>query len=148
MRKDIEKQLLPWEPSDGPYIHLAALRQALPGYRWDLYLIGITAGHMPLRHRTKPLLGRLKRNAAVVLMSSLADWLAHYNPTNQAGVEQMLEDLRKAERRYVKKLELIRAEVQLKHGETLGRKPAEKPAKAKPQPRLKVTSNELFKVWG
>lgn len=147
-RRDIEKELVTWQVSDGPYIHLAALLQAMPGFRWDLYLVGHTAAAKSKPFRTQPLLGRVRRGAVVVLMSSLRDWLTHYNPDAHGQVEQFLDDLAKAERRYLAKLNLIRAEGRLKNGEVLGRKPAPKPPKKPAQPPLKVTSNELFKVWG
>jgi len=146
--RDIEKELLTWQVNDGPYIHLVALKQALPGFRWDLYLIGITASCRPKQARTLPLLGRTRRGAVVVLMSSLRAWLTHYNPSAPELVEQMLEDLAKAERQYLARLNLIRAEVRAKSGDAPGRKPTPKPPKPPAQTRPKVTSTELFKVWG
>lgn len=145
-RRNIESKLTPWQESDGEHIHLAALRQALPGHRWDLYLIGTTgAGSNKKPAKVLPILGRMRINAVVVLLSSMRDWLTHYNPNKPAVVESMIEDLRQSERDYLANLNLIRAEVRLKSGETPGRKPSPpKPKQAKP---LKVTSKEVFGVW-
>jgi len=145
-RRNIERELLTWQVDDGEYIHLAALRQALPGFRWDLYLVGETAASRPKVMRTKPLLGRLRQNATVVLMSSMREWLDHYNADRPEAVAGMLDDLRAAEREYMAKLRLIRAEVRAKSGEHIGRKPQPKQATKSTKP-LKVTSGELFRVW-
>lgn len=142
-KRDIEKELSKWQIDDGEYIHLAALKQALPKFRWDLYLVGITTSNRKI-YRTKPLLGRLRRNAVVVLMSSMRDWLIHYNPGKPEVVAAMLDDLRLAEREYMAKLNMIRAEVKAKSGCVPGPKKKEKQKFAKP---LKVTSNEIFGAW-
>jgi len=75
-KRDIEKELLKWQIDDGEYINLVALKQAFPKFRWDLYLVGITSSNRKI-HRTKPLLGRLLRNAVIVLLSSMRDVLTY-----------------------------------------------------------------------
>lgn len=145
-RRNIKRQLVPWQESDGEYIHLAALMQALPGHRWDLYLIGTTgSGSNKKPAKVLPILGRTRIQAVVVLLSSMRDWLTHYNPDKPAVVESMINDLRESESDYMANLTAIRAEVRAKSGEKLGRKPSPpKPKQAKP---LKVTSKEVFGVW-
>lgn len=142
-QRKIEKELSIWQIDDGEYIHLAALKQALPKFRWDLYLVGITSSDTKI-HRTKPLLGRIRQQSVVVLMSSMFNWLTHYNPEKSKIVEAMIDDLRLAEREYMAKLNMIRAEVKAKSVEVTGPKKKEKQKFTKP---LKVTSNEIFGAW-
>lgn len=143
--RNIEKHLVQWQPADGEYIHLPTLRNLLPGHRWDLYLIGTTTGGAKRPQKTKPLLGRLRMEAVVVLVSSLREWLMHYNPGKEETVEAMIRDMQNAQRKYLENLKVMRAMTRMRSGTEPGRKPST--AKVKQAKALKVTSNDVFGAW-
>ena len=143
----LEKTLQAYKPQDGECVSLPVMNNALPGHRWDLYLLGLNANNKAgTVMRTMPLVGRTQqRNRVVVLVSSLREWLTHYNPSKPETVEGMIEDLRQAERQYRAGLEQLRAETALKEGAAPGRKPKPKPAKQVKPPKFQNT--ELMGVW-
>lgn len=145
--KKLARTLRPWCEEDGEFIHLKALKEAMPNHRWDLYLLGETASNRPDRiMRTQPLLGRNhSHQRVVVLMSSMRKWLTHYNTDKPETVEAMLSDLRQADHRYRARLKMLRAGDKAR-SEKPGVKPKPKPQDERPA-KVKVTSNELFKVW-
>ncbi len=143
----LEKTLQAYNPQDGECVSLSVMKDALPGHRWDLYLLGLNANNKAGSvMRTMPLIGRTQhRNRVVVLVSSLREWLMHYNPGKPETVEGMIKDLRQAERQYRARLEQLRAEMALKEGTAPGRKPRPKPAKQVKPPKFQNT--ELMGVW-
>ncbi len=143
--RKLARTLRPLCEEDGEFIHLAALNQALPGHRWDLYLLGENANNKSIM-LTQPLLGRNHfHQRVVVLVSSMRKWLLHYNPDSPDTVEAMLNDLRQADQRYRARLNMLRARDKAK-ADKPGLKPKPK-VKTEHQPKLKATSNELWKVW-
>lgn len=144
----LRRVLQPHTDADGPYISLPVLLDVLPAHRWDMYLLGITASNKADQvMRTQPLLGRkVQATRIVVLVSSLREWLTHYNPDKPVTVAGMIDGLQLAEKQYQAGLNRLRAEVAARDGAKAGRRPAEKVA----QPKVgvpKATSDALWRVW-
>jgi hypothetical protein len=149
LQTQLSKALSPYTDADGPYIDLGVLQDALPAHRWDCVLLGQGVNRkIPVKRL--PLLGRkVQANRIVVLISSLAEWLHHYNdargPQGLQVVRSALDGLQLAQRQYETGLKQLREETRLKWGEPRGRKPRPKPAKQTKPPV--VTSAALFGVW-
>ena len=140
----LARTLSPYSKADGDYIHLVVLLDALPGHRWDLYLLGGCGTNKPgAVMRTQPLLGRTRQKTnVVVLESSLRAWI---NAAWPRAADVTMDGLRAAQRQYEAGLKQLREETRLKWGEPRGRKPRPRPIK-QPKPPV-VTSAALFGVW-
>ena len=143
-RRNIDKYLTEWSPEDGEYIDLAFLMQALPPNRWDLYLIGESAGK---QKKIPPLLGRRRSNRNVVIVESLRNWMITYFRYRPAVVDAVLADLIKGNEKYQRQLKDMRIEVAYKSGTKRGAKPKKVEKSLVSTSKLKVTSNELFTAW-
>ena len=146
------RTLAPYSDEDGLYITLAVLQDSLPRHRWDLYLLGLTGSNRDgAVMRTQPLLGRtIQRMRVVVLVSSLRDWLTHYNPEFPGVVGTTINGLLLAEKQYQTGLKNLRAETAMRHGTQSGRKATPKIPKPKQDmaPPVASKNNDLWRVWG
>jgi hypothetical protein len=79
----------------------------------------------------------------VVLVRSLRDWLHHYNPGKEATVNKLVDDLLTDSMSYQTYLKDLRTQTRLKSGVKREKKEKEKTEKIG-----KITSREVFNVWG
>lgn len=148
INNQLQRVLQPYTDADGPYISLLVLLDMLPARRWDMYLLGITgsknAGQVM---RTNPLLGRrVQGTRIVVLVSSLRDWLTHYNQDNPVTVAGMIDGLQLAEKKYQTGRNMRRSELAVIDRAKAGRKPVDKVAQPK-SGVLNATSDALWRSW-
>jgi hypothetical protein len=142
----VARRLREWAPEDGDYIDcavMAASFPSIPSNTWAAALIG--EGTSKVAVKRLPLEGRIRSFRSVVLVRSLREWLEHYNPDKSQTIERLIEDLTAAHQKYTQHRADMKAEGKLRHGWTTREK---KPPKAKPAKPLKVTSKDVFGVWG
>jgi hypothetical protein len=142
----VYRRLQQWTPEDGEYVDLAVMVAALPMVSpnsWSASLIGEGVKYAAVKRL--PLEGRIRASRSVVLVRSLREWLEHYNPDKSQTVERLLEDLTSAQKHHTQHRADMKAEGKLRHGWKTREK---QPPKAKPAKPLKVTSKDVFGVWG
>jgi hypothetical protein len=142
----IKRRLSWWKEEDGTWIDLVTLMRAFPDISpnfWKASLIGSKVGDERATVKRLPLEGKKYRTRTVILTRSLRAWLYHYNPNKQEYVDKLVNDLEKDSNAYQEYLKDISREVKLKSGLKRPRK-----EKVKEEKTGKITSREVFKIWG
>lgn len=146
----MDRTLAKYEPEDGECIDLVAFFEVFPMTSkkfWESSLLGCGTNGRTHQVKRLPLLGRKRANGGkwrvVVLVNSLRDWLAHYNPDKERTVESLIAELQKVSRRHEAKLRMMRLEVRVKTN--LGAKPKPKTADAKQLSNLDFSA---MRAWG
>ena len=129
----LDRVLQMYSPEDGEYVDIVVMAKVFPTIHidfWKRCILGLAAGdrakpikRLPLRGRKKtPFSGGSIRT--VILMSSLEQWLQHYNPAQEKTVQEITDSLRKYQRQHDRKLHQLMALRILKRGHKLhGKKP-------------------------
>lgn len=149
----LDRTLAKYEPEDGEFIDLTAFFEVFPTTSkkfWESSLLGCGTGGRTHQVKRLPLLGRKRAHVGkwrvVVLVSSLREWLTHYNPDKERTVESLIEELQKTSRRHEQKRRRIVLEAKLKN--PLGKKGqryGERTPSAHPLEKLDFSA---MRAWG
>jgi hypothetical protein len=149
----LDRTLAKYSPEDGEYIDLAAFFEvfAMTSKKfWESSLLGCGTGGRTHQVKRLPLLGRkrchLGKWRVVVLVDSLREWLAHYNPDKERTVEALIEELQKTSRRQEQKRRRITIETKLKN--PLGKAARHHGGKSPSAHPLEKLDFSAMKAWG
>ena len=110
----LERTLTYYTPEDGEAFDIVVFPKVFTNISlnfWKSCLLGCGVGARNIKVKRLPLRGRLKKVQGgiriVILASSLQDWLEHYNPDSQKSVQEIIDALRKQDKRYAKELKIL-----------------------------------------
>lgn len=136
------KHLPRYQPEDGDTIDIVAFKYVIPSVNlsfWESSLLGCGAGGRGRVVKRKPLKGRIKYGKpgsyrVVILVDSLREWLAEYNPDKAQTVDEIILGLQKVSAKYDRYLASLKKETILKNGTSLGGKKGGTPKQEEPPP--------------
>jgi hypothetical protein len=149
----LEKQLPRYQPEEGDTIDIVAFKYVLPSVNlsfWESSLLGCGAGGRGRAVKRKPLKGRIKYGKpgsyrVVILVDSLREWLAEYNPDKAQTVDEIILGLQKVSAKYDRYLASLKKQTMLKSGTSWGKQPGIAP-KEKAKPTLVFDTKSISEV--